>query len=355
MRLLPILLLMFSCLAYGQDFDNPNKLSPCPEGQYHNCWGTATWAGGEKYVGEFKDGNVHGRGTFTWANGEKYVGEFKDGALNGQGTYIYGDGHKYVGEFKGGKKHGEGILTSPDGKRMEGIFENDNFIREAKVKEQDKKTKSAVVPAPAMNDCSDKTIVYHQRGSSLDEYFDSYSVLQRFSTGCECNTRIDFKKSCLSKQNGTGCSDDIPKTKKFLDEYFQKHNSCVSKEEWSQVAALVAEDERDYWDAIERRKEEEKAKAESAFPLARARLKELCQKIPTMSILALENLSNKLRVNPNSIQLARVIYDDNSISCEGVVYFPGGTKTFYLKFDNAGLIKNFSDFLPDPYKEYINK
>jgi hypothetical protein len=355
MRLLPILFLMFSCLAYGQDFDNPNKLPPCSNDQPHNCWGTATWAGGEKYVGEFKDGNVHGRGTITWANGEKYVGEFRDGALNGQGTYIYFDGHKYVGEFKSGKKHGEGILTSPDGKRMEGIFENDNFIREVKVKAQVGKTKSDVAPAPTTNDCSDKTIIYHQSGHSLNRYFDSYSELFRNITGCECNTRIDFKRSCLSRQTGTGCSSGIPKTKKFLDDYFKKHNSCVPKEEWSQVSALVAEDDRDYWDEIETRKKEEKAKADIVLPLARARLKELCQRIPTINILALENLSNKLRVNPNSIQLARVIYDDNSISCEGVVYFPGGTKNFYLKFDNAGLIKNFSDFLPDPYKEYINK
>lgn len=347
---------MFSCLAYGQDFDNSNKLPPCPEGQYHNCWGTVTWAGGEKYVGEFKDGNVHGRGTFTRANGEKYVGEFKDGAQNGQGTYIYVDGHKYVGEFKGGKKHGEGILTSPDGKRWEGIFENDNFIREVKVKEQVGKAKSDVALAPATNDCSNKTIIYHQRNSSFDKYNDSYSELYRFDAkGCECKTQFNRETSCLTSRTGTGCSSHIPKTKKILDDYFQKHNSCVPKEKWSQVSALVAEEIRDYWDEIETRRKEEKAKADSARPLIRARLKELCQRIPKINVLALENLSNKLRTNPSSIQLARVVYDDDRISCEGVIYFPGGTKTLFILFDNAGLIKHFVDFRPDPDTDYINK
>ena len=40
--------------------------------------GTYTYANGDKYVGEWKDGVMHGQGTFTWANGDKYVGEFKD-------------------------------------------------------------------------------------------------------------------------------------------------------------------------------------------------------------------------------------------------------------------------------------
>ena len=31
-----------------------------------------------KYVGQYKDGEKHGKGTYTWSDGYKYVGEWKD-------------------------------------------------------------------------------------------------------------------------------------------------------------------------------------------------------------------------------------------------------------------------------------
>ena len=59
--------------------------------EWHNCFGTYTFADGEKYVGEFKDGEFHGQGTYTFTDGENYVGGFKDGKRHGQGTYTYAD------------------------------------------------------------------------------------------------------------------------------------------------------------------------------------------------------------------------------------------------------------------------
>ena len=56
-----------------------SDLPDCPSsGYFHNCFGTYTFADGNKYVGEWKDDNKNGQGTYTWANGEKYVGEWKD-------------------------------------------------------------------------------------------------------------------------------------------------------------------------------------------------------------------------------------------------------------------------------------
>ena len=40
---------------------------------------------GEKYDGEWKDGNNHGQGVYTWPNGMKYDGEWKDSQANGRG------------------------------------------------------------------------------------------------------------------------------------------------------------------------------------------------------------------------------------------------------------------------------
>jgi hypothetical protein len=84
-------------------------------GRYHGQ-GTYTWAYGEEYVGEWEDGFRHGQGTYTWANGKKkYVGEWKFGKQNGQGTYTYGE-TKYVGEWKDGKEHGQGTYTYYNGR-----------------------------------------------------------------------------------------------------------------------------------------------------------------------------------------------------------------------------------------------
>ena len=74
-----IICLYFTAYAYGD--------GTCIEGNCTNGQGTYTWATGEKYVGEFKDGNLNGQGTYTFPDGKKYVGEFKDGKRNGQGTY----------------------------------------------------------------------------------------------------------------------------------------------------------------------------------------------------------------------------------------------------------------------------
>ena len=42
---------------------------------------------------------MHGQGTLTWANGEKYVGEWKDGKQDGIGKKTYSDGRVEEGKF----------------------------------------------------------------------------------------------------------------------------------------------------------------------------------------------------------------------------------------------------------------
>ena len=39
----------------------------------------------------------------TYSNGDKFVGEYKDGERNGQGTYTFLDGTVYEGEWKNGE------------------------------------------------------------------------------------------------------------------------------------------------------------------------------------------------------------------------------------------------------------
>ncbi len=96
-------------------------------GQGTYTFGPNTEWAGDKYVGEYKDDKFNGRGTYTFANGAKYVGEWKDGNENGQGTYTYADGAKYAGEFKDDKRNGQGTYTYADGTVEEGIWKDGEF------------------------------------------------------------------------------------------------------------------------------------------------------------------------------------------------------------------------------------
>ena len=134
-----------------------SDLPACPtSGTFNNCFGSYTFANGDKYVGEFKTdayngqgtfifgpnsewaGDKHvgeyrnnkrnGQGTYTHANGDKYVGEYKNDAMNGQGTYTHADGDKYVGEFKNDAYNGQGTYTYADGTKEEGFWKDGEFL-----------------------------------------------------------------------------------------------------------------------------------------------------------------------------------------------------------------------------------
>ena len=125
LRSLALVLMVGS--AYAQ-----STLPACPSSGYrHNCFGTFTFADGEKYVGEFKYDKRNGQGTLTFpdgmpmaSDGRKYVGEFKDDKRNGQGTFTFGNGEKYVGEFKNDEYNGQGVYYHPNGQRDVGQWKD---------------------------------------------------------------------------------------------------------------------------------------------------------------------------------------------------------------------------------------
>lgn len=68
------------------------KLPDCrgnDETKWSKCFGTITYANGNKYTGEWLSGLAHGQGTFTFSDGTKYVGEFRNDKQNGIGA-VYG-------------------------------------------------------------------------------------------------------------------------------------------------------------------------------------------------------------------------------------------------------------------------
>jgi hypothetical protein len=103
---------------------NINNSGTCITGNCINGLGTFIYSDGDKYIGEFKDGEQHALGTYTWLNGEKYVGQFLNDKKNGQGTYTWPDGSKYVGQFLNDEESGQGTHTWPNGSKYVGQWLN---------------------------------------------------------------------------------------------------------------------------------------------------------------------------------------------------------------------------------------
>ena len=121
--------------------------------------GTMEYFNGDRYIGEWENGQRHGDGEMLYANGDVYSGEWAFGAKNGYGVYTWSDGRVYEGNYKndlrdgkgeyrgwtgfttvhGGWKgtyygtsvgnifEGDGIFEFDNGDRFEGTFHNNEF------------------------------------------------------------------------------------------------------------------------------------------------------------------------------------------------------------------------------------
>lgn len=155
----------------------------CISGDCKNGKGIYIYPSGAIYIGEFKEGEIHGigachysdgtkyqgewvfrypegRGTKTFADGTKWTGRWKKGqpvdesgnlvtnlfpgkeiaaeegngniqagcvsgdCENGAGAFAYADGSKYEGQFLKGKPNGKGTFTHYDGDKYVGEFKN---------------------------------------------------------------------------------------------------------------------------------------------------------------------------------------------------------------------------------------
>lgn len=104
--------------------NNPNKLPLCGSVR-HNCWDTYTYSGthlGDRYVGEFQNGEPDGQGNYFHVSGSKYYGEFKDGKKHGRGVFAHANGNRYEGELKYDMPHGQGTINYANGDKYVGEF-----------------------------------------------------------------------------------------------------------------------------------------------------------------------------------------------------------------------------------------
>ena len=68
MRILNLFLLFFFLFALNS-YSLPKCEGEGGEAVWDNCYGTYIWGEGDKYVGEWKDNDLHGKGTYIWNSG----------------------------------------------------------------------------------------------------------------------------------------------------------------------------------------------------------------------------------------------------------------------------------------------
>ena len=125
--------------------------------------GVFIWTNGIKYIGNWREGNMHGegilfdknnklifkgnyynnkkygRGKFIFRNNEYYEGEFFDDKMEGKGCYYYENGDIWEGYFKNNMKNGVGIMTyHSNGDIYLYEFENDNYMGSIPLNQEEK-------------------------------------------------------------------------------------------------------------------------------------------------------------------------------------------------------------------------
>lgn len=92
----------------------------CQKGDCNNGHGTYLYPSGAKYIGDFKNGKLHGKGIFYYSDGTKYIGNWENQYRQGKGRMIFISGDEYFGNFKMNKMSGKGVMTYISGNTYEG-------------------------------------------------------------------------------------------------------------------------------------------------------------------------------------------------------------------------------------------
>ncbi|MFK8182118.1 MAG: pentapeptide repeat-containing protein [Phormidesmis sp.] len=98
------------------------------DGQPANGRGTMLYPSGNRYDGEYQDGQRNGCGTFSFVDGRRYVGEMRADKLEGKGTWIMKNGERYIGEFKNNQCNGAGMFIFVNGATKSGQWENGRLV-----------------------------------------------------------------------------------------------------------------------------------------------------------------------------------------------------------------------------------
>lgn len=99
-------------------------MAQCIKGNCKNGVGVYIYPSGAKYIGQFKQGKINGKGTLEFSNGDIYKGQWQNQYRQGKGELIFASGGRYDGEFNKSKFEGKGIMTYKGGDIYDGQWSN---------------------------------------------------------------------------------------------------------------------------------------------------------------------------------------------------------------------------------------
>ena len=87
----------------------------CIFGNCKNGEGTFVFNNGTQYIGEFKDGKLHGKGIISDNNGNKTYGYWENGVKNGKSKSVDAENNSFYNVYVNGKKHGDCKVLDKNG------------------------------------------------------------------------------------------------------------------------------------------------------------------------------------------------------------------------------------------------
>lgn len=90
--------------------------------------GSMLYVNGNRYDGEYRNGQRNGCGSFTFNNGRRYVGEFHNDLFSGRGMWMLDNGDRYIGDFEFNKCNGEGVYIFADSTSRSGIWQQGHLV-----------------------------------------------------------------------------------------------------------------------------------------------------------------------------------------------------------------------------------